>query len=102
MRKIISVVAWLTLFGDACLLSGIIHSRFFDPTIGWASINFGGVKITSQTPEGASFITFIMIWTAILAIGYLYLNRRIRKLQGKKSIHSLRQTGRVNAPVENL
>ena len=84
MRKIISVVAWLTLFGDVCLLAGIIHSRFFNPTKGWASIDFGGIKVTSQTPEGASFITFIMIWTAILAIGYLNLNRRILKLQSKK------------------
>ena len=84
MRKIISVIAWVTLFGDVCLLVGIIYSRFFDPTIGWATISFGGIKITSQTQEGASFITFIMIWTAILAIGYLNLNRRILKLQGKK------------------
>jgi len=80
MRKILTIISYLTLFGGLCGTVGLIATALGSKTT-YASFGY----ITSETPEGFNLILVIIIWLSILSIGCIYLSHKIKKLEIQKT-----------------
>jgi hypothetical protein len=80
MRKILTVISYLTLFGGLCGAAGLIATASGSKT---TCATFG--YITSETPEGFNLILIIIIWLSFLSIGCIYLSNKVNKLEIQKT-----------------
>jgi hypothetical protein len=75
MQSLLKAICWLTLVGDSVLLTCAVLTGCFGNGYPYAEMRVGSFKVTSLMPGGAAFLSFIAVWTGILAVAVLCLMR---------------------------